>query len=130
MSIELKPKPKHRIPVGKGAQMTARYRAQRKKLLRGDFKDKDDVLPICETFDKEAVERLLCQPGCTGLRVYYSMDEEDRLHAVLVGVDAENRDILAVSSSLTTMEEEGEVLDEAQRCPTNCPPDSDLNTDK
>lgn len=127
MSIESKPK--HRIPVERGASMTARYRTQRKKLLKGELDGKDDVLPLCETFDKEAVKRLLDQPGCTGLRVYYSMDEEDRIHALLVGVDASNCDIVTVSSlTAPEGETEGEVLDEALRCPTNCPPESPLNT--
>lgn len=123
MSIELKPK--HRIPVSRGAQMTARYRKEKKRILKGEFAD-SDILPISETFEKAAIERLLAQPGCTALRVYYSMDEELKVHALLVGVDAENRDILPASTETATLTEEGEVLDEAKRCPNDCPPSSPL----
>jgi hypothetical protein len=80
-----------------------------------------------------------------GVRIYYGMDDTLGLHAIIVGVDAQNRDILPAATTSTTLssstlstatttedgvttDETGIILDEGIRCPPTCPPPSDMNT--
>ena len=112
--------------------MTRRYRENKHRVIQHEF-SKQDILPICETFDKAAIENLISQPNCTGLRIYYSMDEQFKVHAVLVGVGLNNEDLIPDIQETNTMvatlmpEVDKPILDEALRCPPECPPISELN---
>ena len=77
-----------------------------------------DILPQAELFDKEHILDLLNQNDCQGLRVYYSMNESQNFHLLLVGVDGEGEDIMDPI--------EPQILDEGERCPPKCSPDSEL----
>jgi hypothetical protein len=114
------------ITVERAIEMTSLYRKQMDTILADDFKGQD-VLVKSETFSREQVEKLFANPACKHLRVYYGMDQQRRVHALLVAVDANNEDI--ITTSLT----EGNVLsqdiiEEGDRCPPNCPPSSPLNS--
>jgi hypothetical protein len=136
----------NRISLDKAKKMTRKFREQRERITIPGHTG--DIIPICETFDRSGFDALLAQPGCTAVRIYYAMDEDLGLHAVIVGVDAENRDILPTATSSPTSlaattegtpgtaseeepatgeEETGLILDEGLRCPPSCPPASDLN---
>jgi hypothetical protein len=118
----------HFISLAEAKKMTAEYRSKRKDLLDPKYKDKDTkVLPTCESFERSAIEALLKNPECKGLRIYYGIKNEDELHAIIVGYDGENKDILPSSDAARTEGEEGEILDNGYRCPVVCPPSSDLN---
>lgn len=134
----------HRIPLDKAKKMTKFFRDHRgQNNIPGQL---GTIVPISETFDRAGFDALLAQPGCVGVRIYYGMDDTLGLHAIIVGVDAQNRDILptgttttsrtTTSSELgatttteggTTEEETGIILDDGLRCPPTCPPASDLN---
>lgn len=127
----------HRIPLDKAKKMTRFLRDHRgQKNLPGQL---GDIIPICETFDRADFDALLAQPGCTGVRIYYGMDDALGLHAVIVGVDAQDRDMLPtttttstgtgpmVTATETTTTEDFIILDDGIRCPPQCPPPSDLN---
>ena len=128
--------PQHKINLGKAKQMTRLYREQRENILKTEFTGRD-LLPISDTFGRDAIDRLLAQPGCASLRIYYGMDEQMRMKPILVGVDKDNQDILKVNTTgntqdtLSTMststiesdlsgEKEAEILDESSRCPPGC----------
>jgi hypothetical protein len=127
---------KHRIPLDKAKKMTRFFRDHRgQNNIPGQL---GTIVPISETFDRAGFDALLAQPGCVGLRIYYGMDDNLGLHAIIVGVDAQNRDILPTSTTTSAMtsttteggvstEETGIILDEGLRCPPSCPPASDLN---
>ena len=118
----------HFISLAEAKKMIGRYRAKRKDLLDAKYKDKDKkVLPTCESFERSAIEALLKNPECKGLRIYYGLKNEDELHAIIVGYDAENKDILPSSDAARTAGDEEEIVDSGLRCPTYCPPSSDLN---
>jgi hypothetical protein len=58
------------------------------------------------------------------------MDDRDLVHAIVVGVDAEDRDILPRdmdTSRVTATEDEGQIAEDSFRCPDTCPPESPLN---
>ena len=107
--------------------MTARYRAEKENILADAYKGKD-LLSICETFDRAAFDQTLALPDCVKLRVYYGMDTTLKVHAIVVGVNSNDQDILPEAGMSTTQLEEGDVVEEGQLCPPICPPASDLNS--
>jgi hypothetical protein len=84
-----------------------------------------DVLPICETFKRNAFDDLLSQDGCVGIRFYLGMDDEFKVVLVAVGVNENDEDMLPVSEDFLT--DENKILENGYRCPTTCPPPSVLN---
>jgi hypothetical protein len=118
----------HVISLSTAIAMTSRFRNNKNTILSSSYQNQD-VIPNCETFDKESIETVLNQEGCVAFRVYYGMDENLKIHAILVGVNGNGADILPVESSLLEEEPEGVILEEGQRCPPYCPPTSPLNDD-
>lgn len=118
---------KHGIPLSTAAEMTARYRQNRNTILGENYKDQD-LLPICETFSVGAIEEILAQLSCVSLRIYYGMDENLKVHAILVGADGAGNDILPSTDATTLSEnEEDIIMEKGTRCPVDCPPASELN---
>ncbi|RYF91429.1 MAG: hypothetical protein EOO03_01380 [Chitinophagaceae bacterium] len=118
----------HFISLTAAAGMTKAYRTSLPRLLQPDFQQAG-ALALSETFDRRAIDALLAQPGCAGIRIYYGLDEHLKIHAVLVGVDATNADILASATGRTVADADDEIIVEmAQRCPDECPPPSPLNS--
>jgi hypothetical protein len=103
--------------------MTTQYRTLREQVLASAYKGQD-VLALSETFDRSALDRLLAQPDCKSIRIYYGMDAQSKVHSILVGVDGEGKDILPKTSDSV----DGEILEDGQRCPVSCPPESPLNS--
>jgi hypothetical protein len=117
----------HFIPVEKATQMTKRHRENKEKILHENFKSKD-ILPHCETFNKDLFVQIANQPGCAGIRIYYGMDADMKVHAIVVGVDDKGSDILPESKKVVTKDSGGGGTgEEGQRCPPICPPGSPLN---
>lgn len=115
----------HAITLHYAIQLTSHFRNNRELIISPQYKGQD-ILPLSETFSKSDISLLLAQEGAAGLRIYYGMDSENKLHAVLVPVDINNEDILPGQS--TAKDIEGIIMQEGQRCPTICPPASPLNT--
>lgn len=113
------------ITLTEAAAMTLRYRQNNESILTATVKNKN-VLPLSETFERAAIEALLSKPSCTALRLYYGMDEELKIHAIIVGSDASNTDILP-PATVSADEEDGYIIEQAIRCPPTCPNDSPLN---
>lgn len=127
---------RHSIPLQKAIELTARYRDNKKKILAPGIKE--DTLCLSETFSREIIENILKSPGCTGLRIYYGMSENLAVHAVLVGTNAKNEDILPPEKAAVATAENANALtvattvppiaEDSVRCPTICPPKSPLNS--
>ena len=118
----------HFITLKEAIEMTRLYREQRNALLREGLGDKN-ILPFSETFDRAAFDALLAQPGCTALRIYYGMDPTLKVHAITVGVNAKNEDLLPGEGNVvaSATEEEPPIVEAGTRCPEDCPPPSLLN---
>ena len=118
----------HEISLELAIEMTTRFRNEKENILQPQYRE-SNILPICETFNKEMVMQLLLQPTCESIRIYYSMDAKLKLHAILVGVDATGADILTGLSTPLTNDDDavGVLLEDATRCPHDCPPPSPLN---
>lgn len=113
----------HFISLEQAIEMTTRYREKRETILATAFQDKN-ILALSETFSKDAVTTLLAVDDCAAVRIYYGMDATDKVHAILVPVNAGNEDILP---QVSLLEDEPVILEEGQRCPPVCAPPSDLN---
>jgi hypothetical protein len=124
---------KHYISLDVAKKMTKKYRDDKGKIIKDEYKDKN-ILPICETFERGAFDTLLAQPGCVGVRAYYSMDDDKNVHLIIVGVNEKNEDILPAPAPTSDTfaagslsDGGGEILENASRCPSECPPTSPLN---
>jgi hypothetical protein len=117
---------KHRITLDQAKRMTKHFRNEREKVIKDEFRGKK-MLPTCETFEREAFEQLLRQPGCTHIRIYLGMDEEKQVKVIAVGANEKGEDILPTDNELTS--DFGVLVEEGQRCPDYCPPNSELNYD-
>lgn len=115
----------HSVPLHYAIQLTSRYRNNRELILDPDFKNRN-ILPLSETFNKSDILILLEHPESAGLRIYPGMDQENKVHAVLVAVNENNEDLLPNAGMLT--DDDPVIIQEGQRCPVICPPDSPLNS--
>lgn len=104
----------HQITLQQAIDMTTLYRTNR-----------PDNFPVCESFEKAAIASLISHPGCAWFRIYYGMKPDMVVHAILVAADVEGRDILP--SAASSLQDEGEILEDSLRCPVTCPPPSPLN---
>jgi hypothetical protein len=115
----------HEISLSTAVGMTTRYRSYKESVLKTEYQD-TDMLPVCETFEKASVAAVLNQTTATHLRAYYSMDDNLKVHLVLVAADANGADILPSDDPEA---DPGTILEDGQRCPPYCPPSSPLNDD-
>ena len=117
----------HLISLERAKEMIRTYREKKATILQPEYAD-SNVLPHSETFNREAFDRLMAQPGCAGVRIYYGMDEQLNVHAIVIGVNENNEDLLPSTDSTGSSEPTGEplILEEAVRCPPNCPEGSVL----
>jgi hypothetical protein len=100
--------------------MTALYQSERENILATSYQNQG-ILPVCETFDKDAFQALLNVTDCEFVRIYYGMDDEYKVHAIAVAVDANDNDILPDNNPGAYL------IDKGNRCPDICPPKSPLN---
>jgi len=100
------------ITLDQAKSYTKKYRDQLKDMLTTEYQG---ALSYCETFDADDVRTLLGQKGCVGFRVYYGLNDDNQVCAIMVGVNDKNEDILNGDESL--------ILDKSTKCPKNCPPD-------
>lgn len=112
----------HTISLQEAIAMTSRYRRHRATIISPAYEN-GDILPLSETFPRAALEALLAQPGCASIRIYYGMNTELQLHAIIVAADEQNADILSDPDKT----DEGKIVDRGNRCPPVCPATSPLN---
>jgi hypothetical protein len=137
---------KHFISLDKAKKMTALYRKEKDNIVTNEHKEKK-TLPLCESFDAEPFRVLLNKQGCVGIRIYCGMDDEKKVHFIVVGINDKNEDILpdeqstnllstAVSNTTTsdttstddTTTTGDSIIEDGIPCPPSCPPPSPLNS--
>lgn len=117
--------PNNLITLDAAIKMTTLYRQEMNNILAEPFKGQN-ILAVCETFNRAAFDTLLAETNCTSIRVYYGMGDDLKVHAIIVGVNSDNQDILP-STGLTAMSDTDPVIiEEAFRCPDYCPTNSPL----
>ena len=123
----LPPPGSHFISLNRGIEMTSLFRAEKENVLATAFQN-EDILPVCETFNRSDIDTLLAKQGCEALRVYLGMDESLRIKLLLVSVNGNAEDILPVQSTIgPDSNDDDDIVEEGQRCPPACPPPSPLN---
>jgi hypothetical protein len=100
----------HRIKFEDAAALTKRYRDNNPaSAIKGGF------------FGRKAIEQILAQDECVGIRYYHGQDASGRPVIVLVGADKDENDQVDVTS--------GHVCREmAIPCPTQCGSNNMLNS--
>ncbi|MFQ5631911.1 MAG: hypothetical protein ACE5I1_24330 [bacterium] len=68
-------------------------------------------------FGRDAIEQILAQPGCVGIRANYGLNDQNEPQLVLVGTDANEHDM-----------HQGVLLDASKPCPPYCGQDNTLNS--
>lgn len=115
------------ITLEQAIQMTSLFRAQRTNVLAPEQAGKN-ILPNAETFERAVFDKILSQPGCTGLRIYYGMNQDLQLRAIVVGVNENDEDMLPASTtSSETIEEVYTIAEDGITCPPICATPSPLN---
>lgn len=98
------------ITLAQAKSYTKKYRDQLNEMLTSEYQG---ALSYCETFDADAVRTLLNQTGCVGFRVYYGLKSDNKVCAIMIGVDDKNEDI--------TNGDESVILENSIKCPPHCP---------
>ncbi len=70
-----------------------------------------------EYFSKASLESVLDQSECVGIRIYYGLDENNVQRLVIVGVDANENDLVT-----------GVILEHGIMCPPICGVPNNLNS--
>lgn len=111
----------HFISLQDAIDETTLFRANRTSVVKTEYQS-DNILPICETFTKGAFVSVFSRTDVVGVRIYYGMSEDLKVHAIIVGVDSNGADILPEN------EQEQLIIDRGNRCPDICPATSPLNS--
>lgn len=100
----------HLITLQEAKSLTERYRNLKDTVTNEAYKDS---LSISETFDADAIQTILNQPGCKGFRAYFGMNEENKVCLVLVGVNELNEDIIDPNGNNV-------IVEKGKLCPPYC----------
>jgi hypothetical protein len=86
--------------------------------FRGTAKNPDEILS--HYFGHEIIQQILGKSGCVGMRIYYALDDNGEKKLLLVGVDANGKDLLP-NPNAKSAEDDGTVGDYSWPCPDYCP---------
>ncbi len=121
MPAPIPPPDSHYISLDQFLEMKAVYAANVITILAPEYQGKN-ILAIAELFNVEAVNAVAAVEGCAAIRVYYGMDAELKVHAMMVAVDRDSQDILPSGGGLIFVRDGGPpIIEEGQRCPPFCP---------
>jgi hypothetical protein len=96
----------HSITLADAAALTARYRQQ---MSPGQIK--------AGFFGRKAIEAILAQPNCAGIRIYFGLNAANEQELVLVDAMANENDM-----------ENGVIAENVIKCPPICPAANPLNS--
>lgn len=100
----------NQISLQEAIDMTTNYRANR-----------PTNFPYCETFNADAINSLLALEGCTSIRIYLGMKEDENVDLILVAVNAHGEDILPNAANAAVTGDGGIIIEDGYRCPPGCP---------
>lgn len=72
---------------------------------------------IAHYFGKTAIQNILDQSGCVGIRIYYAINDLGEKQLVVVGVNADENDLY-----------QGLLADKSRPCPNYCSASNPLNS--
>lgn len=95
----------HNIPLSTAANWTKNYRTANPGSTKGHF------------FGKDAIQAILTQNNCVGMRIYYALDETGKKQLIVVGTDASENDLF-----------NGLLAERSIDCPPTCGINNPLNS--
>ncbi|HSU29082.1 MAG TPA: hypothetical protein VLJ68_11920 [Chitinophagaceae bacterium] len=115
----------HFISLAQAKEMTARYRAEKENILAPQYQGQD-ILSICETFNRSIFDVILAETDCVGLRIYFGMKPDLKVKTIIVGVNSKGEDILPSATNPALLEGEdgdgdGNIGQDGVPCPPSCP---------
>jgi hypothetical protein len=124
-STPLLPGVNHFISLVKAKEMTALFRAQKENILDPAYRGQD-ILSICETFNRDIFDAILAETGCVAMRIYFGMDPDLKVKVIIVGVNDQNQDILPSKTNPALKDggddgDDGNIGEQGQPCPLFCP---------
>ena len=72
---------------------------------------------IAHFFGKDAIQAILNQSNCVGIRIYYALDEEGAKQLIVVGANSAENDLYT-----------GLLAEKSKKCPTYCSTSNPLNS--
>ena len=87
----------HSIELTEAAEWCANYRDEEPNGVHAHF------------FGKAAINSILAQSGCVGIRIYYALDNNGAKHLILVGTKSDENDIY-----------DGVLAEKSVPCPPYC----------
>jgi hypothetical protein len=98
-------KEEHDFPLKEAAVWTANYRKQ--------YPDETTA----HYFGEEIIRKIIHQPHCVGIRIYYALNEAGEKNLIIVGVDADENDL-----------DQGIIAERSRACPPFCGHKNPLNS--
>lgn len=98
------------IPLPTAKQWTANYRAT---IAPGDT--------LAHYFGGDIIRRVLKEPGCVGIRIYYAIDDKGQKKLLIVGADKNGDNLLPAEGTEARGEDDPIIVDMSSPCPDNCP---------
>ena len=85
----------HFVSKEKSIQMIAKYKAMRASIMEGTQKFSMELMSQAERYDsaQSMMAYLVHQKNFTGLRVYYGLNDDNRIVPLICGIDAKGNDI-------------------------------------
>jgi hypothetical protein len=105
------------------------YEAGAKMIKRHFDENPDDV--VAHFMGRNAIEQILAQPGCIGIRTFHGLNEMGIRQLILVGVDKTGSNILNITERQNgrVNTKPGIVMGQARPCPPYCGGASDGTLD-
>ncbi len=118
------------ISFNQARAMVRHYKRHHKAILQPVQKGKE-ILPLSEKFNGPAIDTLPAKPACAAIRIYYGMDTTLKVHALLVGVATDNKNILPVFAVAKSAGNNATAIiaPGGMRCPPVWPKDEGINSD-
>lgn len=95
----------HSITLEEASTWTGNYRTANPRALKGHF------------FGKRAIQEILNQEDCVGIRIYYALDTAGKKQLIVVGATAEENDLY-----------NGLLAERSNPCPPLCGQNNPLNS--
>lgn len=95
----------HSIPLATASEWTKNYRLANPNQINGHY------------FGKDAIQAILAQNNCVGIRIYYALNEAGVKQLIITGVDANENDLY-----------NGLLAERSIQCPPTCGVSNPLNS--
>jgi hypothetical protein len=109
---------KHHVDSDVASSMVKKFKTFRTRLqtaqkTEGAVPKNTPELPVAVTYNKKAIQSLLKQPGCEGIRIYPAINGDNAMTFVLIGVDASGENlsgnVMAKDATSTKTVDEGQM---------------------